>query len=363
MENNNNVRDIIYIITGAAGFLGGTVARKLVESGKRVRAFVLPNDKGTKYLPEQIEIIEGDLCDMESLQKLFDIPEEFDFVCLHIASIVTVDPSFNQKIIDVNVGGTKKIIEMCKSPKCRKLIYCSSTGALKELPKGEKIKEQESFNPDDVIGCYSQSKAMATQAVIDAVKNDGLKACVVFPSGILGPVDYAIGETTKTQLQILKGELPAGIDGSFNLCDVRDLADGIISAIEKGRVGESYILANDEVTFRDFVNLLTEEAGIQPIKTFLPIWLSKVMATTMEISSKITGGKPVMTRFSIYNLARNNDYDCSKAKKELGYKTRSYKETIRDEIQWYKDAGLISNNIIPNNSAIPNSNSNAPSGK
>jgi len=335
----------VYIVTGGAGFLGGTVVRKLVESEKRVRTLVLPNDEAAKYLPAQTEIIKGDLCDMKSLEELFSIPDGSDFVCLHIASIVTIDPSFNQKVMDVNVGGTKNIIEMCKSPKCKKLVYCSSTGAIKELPKGEKIKEQESYSPDDVVGCYSQSKAIATQAVIDAVKNDGLRACVVFPSGILGPVDFAIGETTKTQLQILKGELPAGIDGSFNLCDVRDLADGIISAIEKGRIGESYILANDEVTFRDFVTLLSEEAGIQPIKTFLPIWLSNVMAKTMEFSSYITGSKPVMTTFSIYNLSRNNEFDCTKAKTELGYHTRSYRETIKDEVQWYRDVGLIPNGV------------------
>ncbi|OUM68089.1 hypothetical protein PIROE2DRAFT_4376 [Piromyces sp. E2] len=347
MENSCE-KNIIYIVTGGAGFLGGTVVRKLVESGKKVRTFVLPNDKATQYLPEQCEIIEGDLCNMESLERLFNIPDGSEFVCLHIASIVTVDPSYNQKIIDVNVGGTKNIIQLCKSPKCRKLVYCSSTGAIKELPKGERIKEVNYYNENDVIGCYSQSKALATQAVLDAVKNDGLKACVVIPSGILGPVDYAIGETTKTQLQIIKGELPAGIDGSFNLCDVRDLADGFISAIENGRIGESYILANDEVSFRDFVNLLSEEAGIKPIRTFLPIWLANIMAKTMEFTAKLSGSKLVMTSFSIYNLSRNNDFDYTKAKTELGYHPRSYKETIKDEIQWYKDAGLIPNNAASN---------------
>jgi len=338
-------KEIIYIVTGGAGYLGGTIVRKLVESGKHVRTFVLPNDKSVKYIPEQVEIIEGDLCDMASLERLFSIPDHSEFVCLHIASIVSVDPSFNQKIIDVNVGGTKNIINMCLSPKCKKLVYCSSTGAIKELPKGIKIKEVDNYNEEDVIGCYSQSKALATQAVMDAVKNDGLKACVVIPSGILGPEDYAIGEITKTQIQILKGELYAGIDGSFNLCDVRDLADGFINAIEKGRIGESYILANEEVTFRDFVTLLAEEAGIEPITTFLPIWLANIMAKTMEFIAKISKTKPVMTTFSIYNLSRNNCFDYSKAVKELGYHTRSYKKTIKDEVQWFRDIGLLPNNI------------------
>ena len=332
----------IYLVTGAAGFLGGTVVRKLIEQGNQVRAFVLPNDKATEYLPKETEIFEGDLCDIDSLEKFFTVPEGNETVCLHIASIVTVNPDFNQKVIDVNVGGTKNIIELCKKHKeCKKLVYCSSTGAIKELPKGEKIKEIEEFHSEDVQGCYSQSKAMATQAVLDAVKNDDLNACVVHPSGILGPVDYAIGETTKVQLQIIKGEMPAGIAGSFNLCDVRDLADGLIGAIEKGRKGECYILANEEVTFKDFSKMIAKEAGVKPIKMFLPIWAANFIAKIMEKQAKKKNTRPLMTTFSVYNLARNNDFDYTKAKRELGYKTRSYEETIHDEVEWYKEAKLI----------------------
>ena len=332
----------IYLVTGAAGFLGGTVVRKLIEKGNKVRAFVLPNDKATQYLPKETEIFEGDLCDMNSLEKFFTVPIGFETICLHIASIVTVNPDFNQKIIDVNVGGTKNIIKLCEShEECKKLVYCSSTGAIKELPKGQKIKEVEEFGTEGLIDCYSQSKAMATQAILDAVKNDDLNACVVHPSGILGPVDYAIGETTKIQLQIIKGEMPAGIAGSFNLCDVRDLANGIISAIDKGEKGECYILANEEVSFKDFSKMIAKESGSKPIKMFLPIWFANFIAKIMEKQAKMKGVRPLMTTFSVYNLARNNDFDYTKAKEELGYKTRSYEETIHDEVMWYKEAGLI----------------------
>ncbi|OUM68090.1 hypothetical protein PIROE2DRAFT_4377 [Piromyces sp. E2] len=341
-------KEIIYIVTGGAGFLGGTVVRKLIESGKQVRTLVLPNDKSAKYIPKQVEIVEGDLRDMKSLEKLFSIPDNTEFVCLHIASIVTIDPNYNQTVMDVNVGGTKNIIKMCLTPKCRKMVYCSSTGVLKELPKGEKIKEADHFDENEVIGFYSQSKALATQAVLDAVKNDGLKASIVMPSGILGPEDYALCEITRSQIKIINGELHAGVDGSFNLCDVRDLADGLISAIENGRNGECYILANDEVKYRDFVTVLAEEAGTPPIKIFFPIWLSNIMAKSMEIIAKLNGTTPMFTTFSIYNLSRNNEYDSSKARKELGYRTRPFRETIKDEVQWFKDAGFVENKTPTN---------------
>lgn len=331
----------IYLVTGAAGFLGGTICRKLIERGEKVRAFVLPGDPAEKYVPIEAEIFEGDLTDFASLEKFFTVPEGFETIVLHIASIVTVNPDYNQKVIDVNVGGTKNIVELCKNhPECKKLVYCSSTGAIPELPKGEKIGEVNHFDANKVLGCYSQSKALATQAVLDAAA-DGLNACVIHPSGIMGPEDFAIGETTKVLIQIIKGEMPAGIDGSFNLCDVRDLADGAIAAADKGKRGECYILGNDEVSFRDFSRLVSEESGCKKMKMFIPLKLANFMAKIMEKKAKKQGKRPLMTTFSVYNLARNNDFDSSKAKKELGYKTRSYRETMKDEVKWLKDSGKI----------------------
>lgn len=335
----------MYLVTGAAGFLGGTICRQLVERGEMVRAFVLPNDPALQFVPKEADVVEGDLCNIADVRKFFEVEEGTETVVLHIASIVTVNPDFNQKVMDVNVGGTKNIIDVMRvHPECKKLVYCSSTGAIPELEKGIKIAETDDFytlDKEKVLGCYSQSKAMATQVVLDAVKNDGLNACVVHPSGILGPEDFAVGETTKTLIDIINGQMPAGIDGSFNLCDVRDLAAGTIAAADRGRCGECYILGNDEVTFKQFSKLVSEEAGCKKVGFFLPIKIAYFMADIMEKQAKRKGTKPMLTRFSVYNLARNNDFDSSKAKKELGYTTRSYRETIRDEVAWLKKTGKI----------------------
>ena len=112
------------------------------------------------------------------------------------------------------------------------------TGAIPELPKGQIIREVSQYVPYDpqkVLGCYSQSKAMNTQIVLDAAREKNLNACVVFPSGILGPEDYAVGEITDTVIKIIEGKMPMGINGSFNLCDVRDLAHGVILAVDMGK--------------------------------------------------------------------------------------------------------------------------------
>ena len=336
------VTDKVYLVTGAAGFLGGAICRELLEKGADVRALVLPNDPAKQYVPENIDIVEGDICDMDSLRRFFDVPEGVEKIVMHIASIVTVNPEYSQKVMDVNFVGTGNIIKMCLEDKEHtKLVYCSSTGAIPELPMGQAIKEVSRYEISTLKDCYSQSKALASQAVLDAVERKGLHACVILPSGILGPDDPSISETTKTVIEIIKGEMPAGIDGTFNLCDVRDLAHGAILAAEKGKDGSSYILGNDAITFKQFAKVLMEESGCEPIKFFLPVKAAYLMGTLMEKAAKLKGSKPLMTSFSVYNLARNNVFDSSKAKVELGYTTRPYEETIHDQVQWLKAAALI----------------------
>lgn len=334
-----------YLLTGAAGFLGTNICMQLLEAGCKVRALVLPNDKSVKFIPEQVEVVLGDLTDAPSLEPFFTIPEGCTSVVIHCASMVTVNPNYSEKLMAVNVGGTRNIItKVLNHPECEKMVYVSSTGAIPEQPHGTPITEVSKFTPCDprkVVGAYSQSKATATQMVLDAVQVMGLKACVVHPSGILGPNDHAIGETTNTLLQIIKGEMPMGMQGSFNLCDVRDLAAGTIAAVDKGRIGECYILANKTVTLKEMCDMLHAECNAKKIKFYLPLDLADKIAAGLEKQAEKTGKMPLMTTFSVYNLARNNEFDYSKAQTELGYTTRSYEETIHDEVQWMIAEGLI----------------------
>ena len=276
----------IYLVTGAAGFLGSNICLQLLEKGCKVRALVLPNDKSVKYIPKEVEVVLGDLTDLNSLNAFFAIPEGMRSVIIHCASMVTVDPTFSDKLMDVNVTGTRNIItKVLNHPECEKMVYVSSTGAIPEQPHGTPIKEVDKFTPVDdrkVVGAYSLSKAIATQMVLDSVKVMGLKACVVHPSGILGPYDHALGETTRTVLQIIKGEMPMGMQGSFNLCDVRDLAAGTIAAVDKGRDGECYILANEPVTLKEICDMIQKECTAKKINIFLSLGLVNKIAQTLE---------------------------------------------------------------------------------
>ena len=331
-----------YLVTGAAGYLGLTVTKQLVRQGAKVRAFILANDPARKYLPAEVEVYEGDLTQKASLEAFFQLPEGSEAYVLHIASIVSSKPEWSQKVIDVNVGGTRNIIDLClATPGIKRMVYCSSTGAIPDQPRGTAIKETGHFDASLVPGCYSQSKALASQAVLDACHEQGLHASIVHPSGIMGPGDYARGEITQTMARIVRGELRMGLECDFNLCDVRDLANGLICAAQKGRDGECYILANKPVTFREFSDMALGAAGGRKIKVFFPLPLVMVAVKIMERLAKLTGRKPILTTFYLINVARNNCFDATKAEKELGYRTRSYQETIADHIRWMQEEGIL----------------------
>ncbi len=334
----------LYLLTGAAGFLGSNICAQLLERGDHVRAFVLNGDPAAKYIPDEVEQFEGNLCSKDDCLKFFDVEPGTQTVCIHCASMVTVNPSYSEKLMAVNVDGTDNILAAMKAhPECEKFVYVSSTGAIPELPKGKRISEVRHFYPYDddlVVGWYSKTKAIATQHVLDAAEA-GMNACVVHPSGILGPNDKAVGETTKTVIKIIKGEMPVGMQGSFNLCDVRDLAAGCIAAADKGRKGECYILANEEVTLKELCTMLDQELHCGTCKVYLPLGIAKKIAAALERKAAHGGKPPMLTTFSVYNLERNNSFDYSKAQRELGYRTRPYAETLHDEAVWLKAEGKL----------------------
>ncbi len=329
----------LYILTGAAGLLGSNVSRQLIENGEKVRAFVLEGDPAAKYIPEEAEIVYGDLLNMESLEKLFDVPEDTELYVIHSASIVTLRPEPNPKVYAVNVDGTKNIIDQCLKHHAKKLVYISSTSAIPELPHGQKIKEVDHFLPTDgLVGYYAVTKAEASQAVLDAVAaHPELDASIVHPSGICGPNDFSFGPVAQMVSQYMSGEIKIGLEGTFNSVDVRDLANGVIACCEKGRRGECYIMSNELVTMAQLYDIINEAADLDIHANILSKGIAGVAVKMLKFQGKITGKEPLLTDFGLYNLTRNNDYDCTKAEQELGFKCRPFAETIKDEVVWLKE--------------------------
>ena len=330
----------IYLVTGAAGFLGGNVCHKLVSRGEMVRAFVLTGDPAADCLPPEVEIVYGDLVDKSSVEKLFDVPADTDIIVIHCASIVAISPEPTQLIYDVNVTGTKNVVDLCVENGVKKLVYVSSTGTIEELMGNQVMYEPTEFNPDTRIGYYAQTKTMATGYVLKSSNEHGLDASVVYPSGICGPYDNAYGPVAQVILKYCKGDMPSGIEGSFNAVDVRDLAEATIACVEKGRKGEGYILSNEMFSMRQLFEIIDETTGTKQSTVFLTGDEMK-SATIKNAGGQLDDKALKALEFSIWNLERNNNFSSEKAEHELDYHPRSIHETISDSVKWLQSIGKI----------------------
>ena len=327
----------IYLVTGANGHLGSTIINLLLKEKKKVRAFVLEND--VLHLDKIVEIIRGNITDKKSIYPLFKDLENKEVIVIHCAGIVTIASKFDQKVYDVNVVGTKNIADVALEYKVKKFIHVSSVHAILE-EKNKTIKEVDKFYPNKVEGLYAKTKAEASNYILDMSKK-GLNAIVVHPSGIIGPGNYGKGHLSQLIIDYLNNRLTAIVKGGYDFVDVRDVADGILKAIEKGRVGECYILSNRYFEIKEIINLLHEVTNHKPIKTILPNWFAKLTAPIAELYYKILKQPPLYTSYSIYTLSTNSHFSHEKATKEIDYNPRDMKETLKDTVDWLKKIGRI----------------------
>ena len=337
IKNNNE----LYIVTGAAGNLGSAIVRQLVKERKPVRAFVLRGEEAARHLPEGATVIEGDVTDISTLETLFaDIPENTAVYCIHCAAMVSVSNLVADIIWHVNVDGTQYVIDKCREHNAR-MIFIGSTGAIPEEPKGVAIKEIEHFDPNAVIGIYDQTKAASCQLVLDAIHAGEIDGCLILPSGISGPGDYTFGNVAGVIKEYVEGKMPAGVEGTFNCADNRDMAETIVRACKEGRSGESYILGGDQIGMKEVFDILAEHTGLPTIKTILPAGMGKFLGSMSDMAELVTHKPQRMTSFAVYNLVRNNEFDSSKAMKELGYSPRSMAQSIAEEIDWMLEEGIV----------------------
>ena len=331
----------IYIITGANGFLGNNIVRELVKNEENeVRALVLPEDNLNSLKGLNCKIYKGDVTKKESLSSIFEVPENAELYVIHCAAIVYIKTKHNPKVYEVNVNGTKNVIDKVLE-KNAKLVYVNSVHAITEKPNNELITEISNFEPEKVEGQYAKTKAEIANYVLEMVKNKNLNACIVHPSGIIGPNDFGSSHLTQLIIDFANGRLTACVKGGYDFVDVRDVADGIISACDKGKKGECYILSNRYVEIKELLDIISEVRNTKKIRTILPMWLAKLTAPLSEIYYAILKEPPIYTKYSLYTLKSNSNFSNEKAKKELGFKNRELKETIKDTVTWLKQNNRI----------------------
>ncbi len=331
-----------YLITGAAGHLGSAVVKELNDTGRRnIRVLVMPGDKTAEKLPSDIEKVEGDILDTAVLDTFFDVPENTQIIVIHCAGIVTTSMKFSRKVYDVNVNGTRNIVDLCLAKNVSKLVYVSSIHAMPTLPDGQTMTEIEQFDPSKVVGPYAKTKAEAT-AYVRAAVTRGLDATIVYPCGIVGPYDQGkTNNITELIIEYSRGKMPVGIKSRFDFVDVRDVARGIVAATHLGRKGEGYILGNRQVSVPEMFELLHKETGKKRTHFFAPMWLAKAGLPFSALYYKLKHRKPLFCAYSLHTLGSNSLYSHEKASRELGYKARPFEETIRDTIAWLSGQGKI----------------------
>lgn len=332
----------IFIITGANGFLGNNIVRKLSEDkNNEVRALVLPEDNLNSLAGLNCEIYKGDVTKKDTLNKIFEIKEtNAELYVIHCAAIVYIKSKYNPKVYEVNVNGTKNIIEKVLEQNA-KLVYVSSVHAISEKPNNEVITEIKDFAPDKVEGQYAKTKAEIAKYVLETVEKRGLNACIVHPSGIIGPYDFGNSHLTQLIIDFANGRLKACVKGGYDFADVRDVANGVINACYKGKSGECYILSNRYAEVKELLDIVSEIENIKKIKLILPMWIAKLTAPLSEIYYSILNQAPLYTKYSLYTLNSNSNFSNEKAKRELDYKNRELKETIKDTITWLKENNRI----------------------
>lgn len=326
----------MFVVTGAAGHLGNVLVRRLLKNGNRVRAMVLPGEDTSSLEGLDLEKIEGNVLDPESLRKAFQGAE----AVFHCAGIISITPGLQKQLFQVNVSGTKNVVDICLENKIKKLIHISSIHALSEPENGIVITEARPFDPENLLGDYSRSKALGSLEVLKGVER-GLDAVIICPTGIIGPYDYRLSEMGNLIVSYIQGKLKAYIEGAYDFVDVRDVAKGIILAYEKGKKGDCYILSGQQISVIEILKFLEEITEIKAPSFKAPYQIAKMFGFLNGWYCNISKAKPLFTPYSIDVLLGNSLVSSRKAKEMLGYSPRSIYESIGDSLQWFKEKGFV----------------------
>jgi len=318
------------LVTGATGHIGNVLVRLLNERGEKVRAMIMPGEDPTPLNGLDVEIIEADVLDYQSLLIAFDQVE----VVYHLAGIISILPGKDHMLHAVNVSGTRNALQAARSSGVRRLVYTSSIHALKRVPDGVLIDETVPFDIEHALSSYDSSKACASLDVLNAVQA-GMDAVIVCPTGVIGPYDFRRSEMGQLILDCVEQKPMLYVDGAYDFVDVRDVAQGLILAADKGRCGESYILSGERIAVLDIIKIVQEILGRPLFSLKIPFSLARLAANLTPQYYRLTHAKPRFTSYSLATITSNSFISHSKANLELGYHPRPLRESLSDTVKWF----------------------------
>ncbi|MGD9545078.1 MAG: hopanoid-associated sugar epimerase [Methylocystis sp.] len=317
------------LVTGASGFIGGAVVRKLLADGFDVRALVRkasPRDN----IPASCEIAEGDVTDVASVRRAMAGTD----VLFHLAAnyrLWTPDP---ERVMGVNVRGTEIVMREAFRAGVKRIVHTSSVATL--APEGDApCTEQNRLSPERAVGAYKRSKILSERLVEELVKNHGLPAVIVCPSAPLGSGDLKPTPTGRIVAEALRGGIPAYVDTGLNIAHVEDVAAGHVAALRYGEIGERYILGGENLTLQELLIEISRVSGRAPPLVKLPYWPLIPLAYANEIRARFVGSEPFLNRDSLRLSTVRMFVDDSKARRELNYQTRPAAVAIAAAVRWF----------------------------
>jgi dihydroflavonol-4-reductase len=325
------------LITGASGFVGSAVARKLLEAGFTVRALVRTTSPRTHLAGLNLEFFEGDLRDRGSIGRAM---AGMRYV-FHVAADYRLWARDPREIFASNVEGTRNLMEEAMAAGVERVIYTSSVATIALHTDGTASDESIPLREDQGIGAYKRSKIAAERLVEAMVAERGLPAVIVNPSTPIGPYDVRPTPTGRVIVEAACGRIPAFIDTGLNLVHVDDVANGHLAALYRGKIGERYILGGQNVLFSQILRDIAGLVGRRAARVRLP-WRALIpVAYIAEAVANLTGREPFATMDGVRMAKYRMFFESGKAERELSYRSRPYVEGIEDAIRWFRDAGYL----------------------
>lgn len=324
------------LVTGATGFVGSAVARALAARGHPLRVLVRPSSDRRNLAGLDAEAVTGDLTDPASLARA---AAGCRFV-FHLAADYRIWVPNPDAMLRANVEGTRAMLRAAAEAGAERIVYCSSVAALATSTDGTPVDEATPVDPGAIVSTYKRSKYLAEQAARDLARQ-GAPIVIVNPAAPVGPRDIKPTPTGQMILDAAAGRTPAYVDTGLNIVHVDDVAEGHALALERGRLGESYILGGENLTLRALLTLIAELTGRRPPRLRLPIAAVWPMACVMEAIARRTGTEPRVTRDSLRMARKKMFYSSAKAAAELGYHPRPTSDALTDAITWFRTAGML----------------------
>lgn len=323
-------------VTGATGFIGASLARELLRDGYEVRALARPESDRRNLRGLDLEICEGDLRDRDSLEKGLKGCE----ILFHAAADYRLWTRNPDVMYEINVGGTRNILEAALNHGLSRIVYTSSVGALGNPGDGQPGDEVIPVTLADMVGHYKKSKFLAEREAESFLKR-GLPLVIVNPSTPVGALDIKPTPTGRIIVDFLNRRMPAYLDTGLNIIDVEDCARGHILAAKLGRIGEKYILGNENLTLRRIFDMLEEITGLAAPRVRLPYTPILIAAYVNEAISRCTGKEPLIPLAGVQMAKKFMYFDPTKAVRELGLPQRPVAESLAKAVAWFRDNGYV----------------------